>query len=225
MHADAIGLLLKQERGQFLDFLSAYEHRRGGPQKKKEEELGREVARILSGMANADGGTLLVGVEVDKTITGIPYDSNELVALMQAPQNLLRPALTPASETIRVGNLQILKFEVGSGLEIYRIAGGRSYYRLATETPALPSEQINSLKEAKKTLFYERQQALNATWHDLDSHLVHEQPESVLAQSYHLLDNSRALPAPNMAALLLFAKDPSRWHPRCGIDFVKYEGS
>jgi ATP-dependent DNA helicase RecG len=28
-----------------------------------------------------------------------------------------------------------------------------------------------------------------------------------------------------MAALLLFGKDPGRWHPRCGIDFVKYEGT
>ena len=28
-----------------------------------------------------------------------------------------------------------------------------------------------------------------------------------------------------MAALLLFAKDPTRWHPRAGIDFVKYEGN
>jgi ATP-dependent DNA helicase RecG len=28
-----------------------------------------------------------------------------------------------------------------------------------------------------------------------------------------------------LAALLLFGKDPGRWHPRCGIDFVKYEGT
>ena len=28
-----------------------------------------------------------------------------------------------------------------------------------------------------------------------------------------------------MAGLLLFAKDPAFWHPRCGIDFVKYEGT
>lgn len=233
MDGDAIGLLLQQERGQFLDFLSAYQHQRGRPQKKKEEELSREVARILSGMANADGGTLLVGVEADKTITGIPYGADELLGLLQAPQNLLRPSLTPTSETFRLGSLQLLKFEVGSSLEIYRVAGGRSYYRLAAETPALPSEQIHSLKEAKKTVFYERQQALNATCQDLDMDLVQgflnkindtRRPESVLAQSYHLLDNSRALPAPNMAALLLFAKDPNRWHPRCGIDFVKYEG-
>ena len=234
MQGEEIGLLLKHERGQFLEFLSAYEYRRGAPNKKKEEELGREIVRILSGMANADGGTLLVGVEADKSVTGIPYERDELLALLKAPQNLLRPPLNPASENIRLGNLQLLKFEVSSSFEINRIAGGRSYYRIAAETPSLPPEQIHSIKEAKKTVFYERQQALNATWHDLDHDLVKtfldkiqetREPQSVLAQSYHLLDNSRALPAPNMAALLLFAKDTTRWHPRCGIDFVKYEGN
>jgi len=234
MQGEEVGLLLKQERGQFLEFLSAHEHRRGATQKKREEDLGREIARVLSGMANADGGTLLVGVEPDKSVTGVPYQADELLALLQAPQNLLRPPLSPSAEIIRLGNLQLLKFEVGSSTEIFRIAGGRSYYRIAAETPSLPSEQIHSLKEAKKTVFYERQQALNATWHDLDHDLVrclldkiHDtgEPQTVLAQSYHLLDNSRALPVPNTAALLLFAKDTTRWHPRCGIDFVKYEGT
>ena len=234
MQAEEIGLLLKQERGQFLEFLSAYEFRRGASQKKREEDLAREIVRALSGMANADGGTLLVGIEPDKSVTGIPYEHEELLGLLQAPQNLLRPALTPACEKVRLGNLQLLRFEVGSGLDIYRIAGGRSYYRIAAETPSLPPEQIQSLKEAKKSVHYERQQALNATWYDLDEDLIqaffkktHEtrDPQHVLSHSYHLLDKSRALPTPNMAALLLFAKDPSRWHPRCGIDFVKYEGS
>jgi ATP-dependent DNA helicase RecG len=69
---------------------------------------------------------------------------------------------------------------------------------------------------------------------DLDSDLVQSfvnktQPgknsQDVLSHTYHLLDQSRALPCPNMAALLLFAKEPTRWHPRAGIDFVKYEGT
>lgn len=234
IQGEDIGLLLKQERGQFMEFLSAYSQRRSTPQKKEEEELGREIARILSAMANADGGTLLVGVEADKSVTGIPHERAELVSLLEAPQRLLRPSLHPTAETIRLGNLQILKFDVPSGFEIYRIAGGRSYYRIGAEMPPLPAEQIHSLKEAKKTVFYERQQALNATWYDLDSDLVQiflhklgetREAQTVLTQSYHLLDNSRALPTPNMAALLLFAKDSTRWHPRCGIDFVKYEGN
>src|SRR4029079_4725037 len=105
MQAEEIGLLLKQERGQFLDFISAYEYRRGAGQKKAEEDLAREIARILSAMANADGGALLVGVEPDKSVTGITYEHEQLQSLIQCPQNLLRPPLSPACEKIRLGNL------------------------------------------------------------------------------------------------------------------------
>ncbi|HEY5542279.1 MAG TPA: ATP-binding protein [Candidatus Binatia bacterium] len=234
MQAEEIGLLLRQDRGQFLEFISAYEYRRSPGQKKREEDLSREIVRVLSGMANADGGAVLVGVEPDKSVTGIPHDDDELHALIQAPQDLLRPQLNHACHKVRLGHLQLIKFEVASGLEIYRIAGGRSFYRVASETVSLPAEQIHALKEAKKNVFYERQQALNATWFDLDTDLVQAfvdktQPgrdaQTVLSQTHHLLDHSRALPCPNMAALLLFAKDPTRWHPRAGIDFVKYEGA
>lgn len=234
MQAEEIGLLLKQERGQFLEFISAYEYRRAAGQKKREEDLVREIVRALSGMANADGGTVLVGVEPDKSVTGLPHDHDELHAIIQAPQNLLRPQLSCSCEKIRLGNLQLLKFDVPSGLEIYRIAGGRSFYRIATETASLPADQIHALKEAKRSVFFERQQALNATWFDLDPELVQsvvnkmqpgKDPQMFLSQTYHLLDHSRGLPCPNMAALLLFAKDPTRWHPRAGIDFVKYEGT
>src|SRR6266581_4873907 len=234
MQAEEIGLLLKQERGQFLEFISAYEYRRAAGQKKREEDLAREVVRALSAMANADGGTVLVGVEPDKSVTGIPYNHDELQTLIQAPQHLIRPQLSLSCEKVSLGNLQLLKFEVASGLEIYRVAGGRSFYRIAAETASLPADQIHALKEAKKHVFYERQQALNATWFDLDADLVTEfvnktqpgkDPQVFLSQTYHLLDHSRALPCPNMAALLLFAKDPTRWHPRAGIDFVKYDGA
>src|SRR6185295_349598 len=216
MQAEEIGLLLKQDRGQFLEFISAFEYRRSPGQKKREEDLAREIVRVLSGMANADGGTILVGVEPDKSVTGIPHVAEELHALIQAPQNLLRPQLHPSCEKVRLGNLQLLKFEVASGLEIYRIAGGRSFYRIATETVSLAPDQIHALKESKKNIFYERQQALNATWFDLDHDLVQafvdknypgKDPQVALSQTYHLLDHSRALPCPNMGALLLFAKD------------------
>jgi ATP-dependent DNA helicase RecG len=232
MHGEDIGRLLKQDRGQFLEFLSAFEYRRSGAQKKREEDLARETVRVLSGMANADGGTLLIGVEPDKSVTGIPHDRHELSSLIHAPQSQLTPPLNPACEKIQLGNLLLLKFEVASALEAYRASGGRSFIRIGTETPALPSEQIRALKEAKRGIAYERQRPLDAGWEDLDINGIdafnakmQEQREAkIVLQSYHLLDASSGPPAPNLAALLLFAKDPSRWHPRCGIDFVKYEG-
>jgi ATP-dependent DNA helicase RecG len=235
MSGKEIGLLLKRERGQFLEFLSAYQGRRGGaPQKKPDEDLAREIVRILSGLANADGGTLLVGIEPDKTVTGIPHDVAEIQRLVQAPQNLLAPPLNPAAEKIQLGNLVLLKFEVTSALGVYRVSGGRSFYRIGSETPALSSDQIQNLKEAKRNITYERQQPFDASWEALDPSAVADfagkindtrEPRAVLADSYHLLDLSGPEAVPNMAALLLFGRDPGRWHPRCGIDFVKYEGT
>jgi ATP-dependent DNA helicase RecG len=234
MHGEEIGALLKQERGQFLEFLSAFEHRRGGSHKKPEEYLAKQIARIVSAMANADGGTLLVGIEPDKSVTGVAHNDQEVKTLIQAPATLLAPAVTVLSEKIRLGNLLLLKFEVAPGIEVSRVAGGRSFYRIAAETPAFPPEQIQSLKDAKKNVVYERQQPLNATWEDLDGHLLEtfakrlhdpRPTERLLSQSYHLCDSSRGRASPNLAGLLLFAKDPAFWHPRCGIDFVKYEGS
>jgi ATP-dependent DNA helicase RecG len=234
MHGEEIGALLKQERGQFLEFLSAFEYRRGHPQRKPEQDLARQIARTVSAMANADGGTLLVGVEPDKSVTGITHDDQEIRALLQAPVALLAPPVAATAEKIRLGNLLLLKFEVAPGVEVSRIAGGRSFYRIAAETPALPAEQIQNLKDAKKGVLYERQQPLDASWDDLDNNLVEtfagklndpRPAEQLLRQSYHLCDRSRLRSAPNLAGLLLFGKDPALWHPRCGIDFVKYEGT
>src|SRR4029434_2499111 len=106
----------------------------------------RDMRRVVSGMANADGGALLVGVEPDKSVTGIPYDHDELQSLIQSPQNMLRPPLNPACEKVRLGNLQLLKFEVPSGSEIYRVAGGRSFYRVACETASLPAGETHALQ-------------------------------------------------------------------------------
>ncbi|MBI2087303.1 MAG: putative DNA binding domain-containing protein [Deltaproteobacteria bacterium] len=234
MQADELGLLLRKERGQFLEFLSAYEYKKGGGQQKRSEELTREIARLLVGMANADGGTLVVGVEPDRTVTGVPYPTDEIQILTHAAQTLVHPPLSPSCERMRLGNLLLLKFDVSSGPEVYRLAGGRSFYRIATETPSLPAEQVRQLKDARKSFFYERQQVLEASWDDLDEDAITRlgekiqdprDPKTLLGQGYHLIDNSREKGSLTMAALLLFANDPARWHPRCGIDFVKYEGT
>jgi ATP-dependent DNA helicase RecG len=234
MDGEEIGLLLRQERGQFLEFLSAYEYKKSSAQKKRNEDLARDIARMVGGMANADGGVLLVGVEPDKAVTGIPYAHDELQALVQSPQTLLSPPLNPSCRRAQLGNLLLLKFEITPSPEVHRIAGGRAFYRIATENPALAPEQIQNLKESKRHVFYERQTVLEAGMEDLDLAAVEalaekiedpREPRTVLSNVYHLVDSSRERPSLTMAALLLFAKDPSRWHPRCGIDFVKYDGT
>src|SRR5262249_41112678 len=126
------------------------------------------------------------------------------------------------------------KFEVASALEVYRVTGGRSFFFFSTENPSLPPAQNQTLRETKKNMLYQKHQPPNAAWDDLGhtaiAHFTARTPDSkpsgvILAHSYHLVDASRRPSTPNMAGLLLFAKDPAFWHPRCGVDFVKYEGT
>ena len=160
--------LLKEERGQFFEFVSAYEQKRRGTQTKRPQDLAREIARILSGMVNADGGVLLVGVEPDKSLTGLPYSEQEIKELGEVPQSLLNPPLPTLHERIDLGNLLLLRFEASPGLEIRRVASGRTFYRIAGENPAVAPEQIRLLKDAKLSYSYERQHVHAATWEDLD---------------------------------------------------------
>jgi ATP-dependent DNA helicase RecG len=234
MDGEEIGLLLRQERGQFLEFLSAYEYKKSSPHKKSCEDLARDIARLSGGMANADGGTLVVGIEPDKSVTGIPCSPDELQELIRAPQILLSPSLTPSCRRAQLGNLILLMFDIASSPEVHRIAAGRAFYRIAVENPALPPEQIQNLRESKRRVFYERQNILEATVDDIDLNAVEmlgdkigdsRDPSTLLNRVYHLFDGSREPSVASMAALLLFAKEPTRWHPRAGIDFVKYEGT
>lgn len=234
MHGDELGILLRHERGQFLEFVSAYEQNKKGASPRSIADMVREIARLLGGMANADGGTLLVGVEKDKSITGIPHSQTEFQNLLQPLQAMLAPPLYPSYESLELGNLNLLKITVAPSLELHRVAGGRTFYRVAAENPSIPAEQIQSLRDAKKSTPYERQTVLDATWDDLDLDAVEligkktgdpKEPKALMDQPYHLVDRSAEKPAFRIAALLLFAKDPIRWHPRCGIDFVKYDGT
>ena len=54
----------------------------------------KNLAIALSGFANADGGELLVGVEDDGQVTGVPHIRNQLDTILNAPKTHIH-ACTP----------------------------------------------------------------------------------------------------------------------------------
>jgi ATP-dependent DNA helicase RecG len=40
-----------------------------------------------------------------------------------------------------------------------------------------------------------------------------------------LIEGRNGRSVPNLAGLLLFGKNPPRWHPRPGLDFLRWEGT
>jgi ATP-dependent DNA helicase RecG len=96
-----------------------------------------------------------------------------------------------------------------------------------------PAEQIEALKAGKRRRVSEVRIIPEASLADLDASLLERMrghtglmlSDEELLLRYRLAESRNRRLVLTLAALLLFGKDPGRWHPRCGIDFVKYEGT
>jgi ATP-dependent DNA helicase RecG len=222
--------------GQFFERKSALDRSGVTAKPRKAAEIARDVVETLCAMANADGGELVVGIENDGAVTGVSQPSDRLQLLLMAPgdRNYVQPPLRFEVRNVQTedGTL-LLHYSVEWSPDVHRLADGRYVRRVNDANMPFPAEQIAALKATKAQGLYERSFPAGATLDDLDLDLVASlmgrtgqvgSPVDVLHQ-YHLLDGRNGRSVPCLAALLLFGKDPSRWHPRCGIDFVRWEGT
>lgn len=235
MDTELLNRLLTRDEGQFLEFKSAYRRPRGvGLKRRKAAAVAQDIAETLSAMANADGGTLLLGIEDDKTVTGIDYPDDKLLLFRQSTHNLLLPPLKARLTELTHEEHCILAFEVGPSIVPHQLTDGRYLLRVQDQNLPFPADQIAALKTARASGRYERQFVHQAHFEDLDSDLLTQfsrrlgdprPAKKILYHDYRLIDFQNGRPRLTLAALLLFAQDPLRWHPRCGIDFVKFEGT
>ena len=71
--------LIEQPEGQFLERKSCYDRSKGKIRLRPAREVARNISEVLSAFANADGGTLILGVEDDGEVTGVQYPSDKEV--------------------------------------------------------------------------------------------------------------------------------------------------
>ncbi len=68
--AMTLDYLTAQPEGQFLERKSCYDRRGKFPHPRPVKGVVRDVAETLVAMANADGGTIVLGVEDDGAVFG-----------------------------------------------------------------------------------------------------------------------------------------------------------
>ncbi len=222
--------------GQFFDRKSAYDRSGPGPKRRKAKDVAWDIVETLSAMANADGGELVVGMENDGRATGVPHSEEKVVLFRRAPgdRNYVHPPLSCQERQVRTQEgLLLLHFSIDWSPEVHRLADSRTLLRVKDANMPFPAEQIAALKQTKSQGLIERSFPPGATDGDLDLELVaswamriqqEASPEDFLRR-YRLVEPRNGRLVPCLAGLLLFGKDPLRWHPRCGIDFVRWEGT
>jgi len=222
--------------GQFFDRKSAFDHSGFRHKQRKASDIAWDIVETLSAMANADGGELVVGIEDDGTVTGVPHPADKVSLFLRAPgdRNYVHPPLRCQAREVRIPNkMLLLHLAVEWSPEVHRLADGRYLLRVNDANMPFPAEQIAALKQTKAQGLLERSFPPSATLDDLDLDLVtalipnmqvEASPEECLCR-YHLVEGRNGRSVPCLAGLLLFGKDPLRWHPRCGIDFVRWQGA
>lgn len=222
---------------QFREFKSAYEGPRDSQQPRDARDIAEDIGRTLVGFANADGGELLVGVEDDGTITGVPHKQNTVENLLRAHITRTHsdtPLPSPIIQKINLDGKLVIYFSVDKGTQyIHLTSDGRCLQRRDRETVPVSAEQLQFERREQLSREYDRHFIDGASINDLDTELIEEvsqrtaggvSPEKFLQYS-GLGEYGQGMFRIRRAALLLFANDIHRWHPRCEVRVVRISGT
>ncbi len=221
----------------FREFKSASEGRPGEKKKRPAKEIATDIAQTLVAFANADGGELLVGVEDNGDITGIPNLSPaEWSILEEAPKERVHkstPLPSVKRQKIQINEKNILYFSVPKSTDfVHLTSDGRCLQRRDLESTPVSAEIIQFDRQEKNSREYDRQFVDGVTADDLDLNLVRIVADQVLKgmspekclQYLELAEYGMSQLRYRRAALLLFAKDPNKWHPRLQVRILKVDG-
>ena len=226
--------LLEREEGQFLEFKSLWDQSVGSRRTLDRRKARDFVAECVAAFANADGGTLLLGVEDDGTPSGHGYPAEAVDDLLAVPERRLRPAVRCHTQRATLDGHEVFVVQVPIAPEAVMVEANGFPYRVGDRVVREPQEVINTRKEAYRRVGYEQRIRPEATIEDLDQDLATRflggtvfrgRSAEELLTRYGLILPRAGTPAVTNAALLLFGKAPVLgWHPRAGVRFFRVAG-
>ena len=235
--ADKVRNTLILGESHFREFKSAVEGRPGNKKPRLTKSICADIGEALVSFSNADGGAVLIGVEDDGTITGIPHKEEEIQTMLHAINSHVykdqQLPLNNASKLVLEDKI-ILYFSVNKGTTmIYQLPDGRCVRRKDRSTMPASIDQIQFERQEIKAREYDSQFVDGAIVTDLDLRLLQgiaDQYIKGLSIERYLQQIGLAEYAQNglrlkKAALLLFATDIDGWHPRSQVRILKVKGN
>ena len=230
---DILPGMVAQPEGQYFDRKSLWHGPEGQRRPRDRREVRDQIAAYVAAFANADGGTLVLGVEDDGTPTGHGYPTDAVDAMLDVPRQRLIPPLAPGRrETL--GEHELLAFEVQPAVAAVMVTGDGFPRRVGDQVVADSEESINAIKARARTESIEADSAPGVGIDLLDpDRLRTAQQQAGLGQmepaDYLCRRELAAWRGQELvlrkAALLLFARNA--WdigHPNAGVRVFKVEG-
>ncbi len=200
-----------------------------------------ELAPYISAFANADGGTLVIGVSDKKrTLEGVNSCGDEKInEFINAPRDCCRPMPRYREEFIDITNDvgkpdRILLLHIEPSIDqVIRTSNDRTYLRIGDKSKEMLGENLRNLEYAKGSRHFEDEINQNANMEDLDQELLDAYKKRIGAEG---IDTHQVLAARGFlqnrdgkeyltnAAVLLFAKNIMKFNMNCRIRFIRVDG-
>lgn len=222
----------------FREFKSALHGAPGHKQPRAKKLIKEDICETLVAFANADGGELLVGVEDDGEVSGFSQHDEDLFSeLLDAYKDgIYRKSPLTSVRAIRLtmDGKDVLYFSTPkSTTTIHQTAGGRCVQRRDLENVPISADEILFSRQERISREYDRQFVDGAHTSDLDTDLVRTLSDQIsmgmsfekCLQILDLADFSDGYLKLRRAALLLFSREPARWHPRLPVRILRVAGT
>lgn len=200
-----------------------------------------DLSKHISAFANADGGTMAIGLDDNKTIEGInQFGEKKINDFINAPRNYCKPMPRYEYELIDVLNSKgdpdrILLLHIGESVDqIIRTSSELTYLRIGDRSVEMRGDDLRNLEYAKSARHYEDEINPDAEMSDLNEDLLTQYAEHIGATdlSFKEILKARGFIKTHgreerltNAAVLLFAKNVYQFYPNCRIRFLRYDGN
>lgn len=236
---ERVEIAIELGESYYREFKSGYE---GPPNDKKPRELKDicyNIGKELVAFANADGGELFIGIEDNNIVTGLPHSLERLNAILEASTNYVlkdTPLPIKRKNIIDYEGKKVIYFSVDKGAKyIHQTSKGECFKREDRDSVPTSADTIRFVRDEASSRQYDRKFEDLATVIDLDLDLVAKvayectkiknmSPEKFL-QYVELAEFDGDRLRLRKAALLLFAKNPTKWHPRSRVRILRVNGT
>lgn len=198
----------------------------------------KALAITMVAFANADGGTIVVGISNVGEIEGINGHDQKVNELLRVPFDFCAPTIKVDVEYIdcvdNKGNEnKVLCLIVHQSPKVHANQADEVYYRVGDKSKKLSFEERMQLMYDKGDMLYEDSPIRNASIEDVDMELVAEYanmigykkaPLQLLEEGKKVIKKENKNYTVSAAAILLFGKEPQRFFPRARLRFIKYQG-
>ncbi len=204
---------------------------------KESLSLTEPIGKTISSFSNANGGTIVIGVNDSGTIKGVDLGKDTLEKLANRIKQHTDPKVYPSISTVKLDEKEIVMIKVEESSEKPVFYRNRAYKRVGKSTHKLNSSEIRNLaKNSGEKVYWDEQICKRATLDDIDEEKVewflkkakkernfeaeYDSVDEVL-KKLDLLKNDGL----TNACVLMFAKRPQRFFLQSETKCGRFKGT